>query len=343
MAVSLGASVSASPDSQSVTLDIIASPDDFSGQFDVLEVWRSRETAQGMFEELTAEAYKSARLPRSAQDPPTSPVAGGLVYVTGQTLALRVNEDEDLEILLTGVDPLSLGDVASQITSKSLGKLSAYVDELGVLAIQTNMVGTGAALRVLECEVASLLGLSIEEPESLDFGHNAWMPLVESQELYRFIDILGSSEYFYRTRFRNTQTGAVSRFSDTFSPENVVGIDSELLAIGELDLIDIRGVPLVGHEVRVFAQHTSTIVDNRLMVGSDLIERSDAEGHVEFQLLRGQKVSVAIEGTPLTRDIVVPADTSIKRFNLLDPTVGAGDDAFKVQVPNIVYAERRSL
>ena len=79
------------------------------------------------------------------------------------------------------------------------------------------------------------------------------------------------------------------------------------------------------------------------MVGNDLVGQTDNEGHVEFSLLRGQQVVVAIAGTPLTRKVLVPADPAVRRFNLLAPEVGSGEDAFKVQVPNLVYAERRSL
>jgi hypothetical protein len=60
---------------------------------------------------------------------------------------------------------------------------------------------------------------------------------------------------------------------------------------------------------------------------------------VEFILPRGQKVTVAVAGTSLVRTITVPDRES---FNLFDPDI-ADDDVFKVQVPLLVMAERRSL
>jgi hypothetical protein len=59
-------------------------------------------------------------------------------------------------------------------------------------------------------------------------------------------------------------------------------------------------------------------------------------------LVRGTKITVAIAGTDIVRDIDVPTDAAVSSFNLLDPTKGT-NDAFKVQVPVFEYAARRSL
>jgi hypothetical protein len=84
------------------------------------------------------------------------------------------------------------------------------------------------------------------------------------------------------------------------------------------------------------------LVDGAVMAGTTTTKRTDAYGRVEFRLLRGQKFGVSVPGTSLFRDITVPSDPLQEVFNLFDPSVG-GDDIFKVQVPNLISAERRTL
>ena len=328
---------------QSTRLEIAAREVDWAGSFDVLEVWRSRDTPSGPYEELTADLYRPARIPKNAADPPTVPVVGTLVTLTGKVLSLLLYETERCDITFLGADPLSYGSAASQITSKSAGRLNSYVTDEGILVIETRTPGTGASLRVLESEAAPLLRLATEEPESLSYGNDARIQLVNGQEVYSFTDQLGSGLYFYKTRFRSSTTMVVSAFSEAFSVGYAVTIDQQFLAYGQLDLVGLDGVPIKGQQVRVHNTFRGATVDNRLVAGSDLIRRTDLDGHVEFQLVRGQRVSVAIMGTDLVRDITVPTNPEIKRFNLLDPAVSVGEDTFKVQIPQIVYAERRTL
>jgi hypothetical protein len=328
---------------QSTRLEIAAREQDWLGSFDVLEVWRSRDTQSGPYEELTSDLYRPARIPKNSADPPALPVVGHLAYLTGKTLSLLLFETEQLDITFLGADPLSFSAAASQITSKSAGRLTSYVTDEGVLVIETRTPGTGASLRVLESEAAPILRLSTEEPECLSYGQDARIPLIGGQEVYSFTDQLGSGLYFYKTRFRSTSPQAVSAFSEAFSVGYVTSIDQKYLAYGQLTLIGIDGAPIKGQQVRIYSPFSGIAFEGFNVAGSDVIKRTDEEGFVEFQLVRGQKVSVAIMGTDLVRDIIVPTDPDIKRFNLLDPAVGEGEDIFVVQVPSLIYAERRTL
>jgi hypothetical protein len=74
--------------------------------------------------------------------------------------------------------------------------------------------------------------------------------------------------------------------------------------------------------------------------GADLL--TDSSGRVEFPLVRGLGVTVSVAGTSLVRDITVPVDITVDIFNLFDPTIGT-DDNFRVQVPELDYAIRRTL
>ena len=271
-------------------------------------------------------------------------LTGSSINIVGKKLIVRVDEDKenDLTTTFTGTDPLTLSTVAGQIVTAGLGKLSSYVDADGLLVVETTEPGTGAALRIVSSGAAPLLGLPVQEPDSLAFGKDARILLVKGKENYAFTDQNGSVDYFYKTRFRNRTAGSVSEFSAAFQPKPTSGVASSNLVCGILDLVSVDGKPIVDQEVRLHSSFDGTIVDDHVIAGQDVIKKTDSAGHVEFTLVRGQKLTVAITGTDLIRTITVPSDSSVSTFMLLDPSI-AGEDVFKVRVPDVVFAERRSL
>jgi hypothetical protein len=328
-----------------VTLQILVTEADWLGLFDQIEVWRSRDTVQGPYEELTDESWKPARIPKLAGDEPTTPVTGALVVIDGETLEFRVNEDDtaDIEVTISGADPISLADIASQVTAQGLNKVRSYVDELGTLVVETREPGSRAILRVLETDGAAVVALPTSEPESLSYGRDARLSLIAGTTSYEYSDIRGSTAYFYKTRFRNRLSGAFSEFSLPFTVGQATGISSANVICGELDLVGLDGAPLAFREVSVYSSYNGELVEGKLVSGPSLRELTDANGHVSFLLVRGTDVTVAISGTNIVRDITVPTDPDVSIFGLLDPSVSPQDDVFVVQRPDIVYAERRSL
>jgi hypothetical protein len=330
-------------DEQIVQLQIVLSDTDFAGLFDQLEVWRSRDTSSGPYEELTADSWTAARIPKDAGDQPASPVTGASAVLVGVELALKLDEKDDLSIVFTGSNPLTYAQAATQITDQSLGKLRSYVDADGVLVIETTEAGTGAALRILESDAAPLLGLPLDEPESLAFGHDARLSLKSGTASYTFTDRHGSSDYFYKTRFRSRTAQGFSEFSQPFHLGKAPGVSASNTACGQLQLVGQDGQPLGNVEVTVSNSFKGDLVEGRLVAGGSLRRLTDANGQVEFFLVRGLRATVAISGTSIVRDIVVPTDPNILVFPLLGAKVSPVDDVFKVQVPDLVYAERRSL
>lgn len=327
-----------------VQIGIAAQDEDFVGLFDVIEVHRSTQGESGPYEELTAANYRAARIPKTSGDPPSPAVTGPSVTIVGEQLIFRVDEDpaKDITVTLTGVDPLTFAGIAAQIVTAGAGQLASYVDSVGLLVVETVGVGTGAQLRVLESAGSILVGLPTTEPSSLAQGKDARLSLVEGLHSYVFTDRAGSVSYFYKTRFRNAQAASVSDFSLAFQPAVSAGVGDDGTVCGRADLVHLDGRALVGQEIRIHTNFNGVLIDGKFMAGSDIIKSSDSSGRVEFLLVRGQRVTVALIGTDFVRDITVPIDLTIKVFNLLDPTLG-GEDVFKVQVPTLVVAERRTL
>lgn len=331
------------PSEEIVQLQILVKQEDWKGLFDQIEVWRSRSSINGPYEEFTNSRWAAARIPKLAKDEPATPVTGRSVVIVGLTLQLRVNEQDDLVITFTGADPLTYSDAASQITAQGKTKVRSYVDEDGLLVIETTEPGTGAVLRIVGGEAAPLLGLSIDEPDSLAFGRDARISLRDGVESYLFTDVRGSDAYFYKTRFRNKTTQGVSELSQPFSSGQALGLTSASIACGTLCLVGLDGKPLNNIEVSVYNAFRGDLVEGKLVSESSQRKITDSNGRVEFFLVRGTKLTVAISGTSIVRDIVVPTDPSVLIFPLLGADPGTGDDHWKVQVPDLVYAERRSL
>lgn len=320
-------------------LEIAVLPEDWFG-YDLLEVWRSTLGQAGPYEELTAPTSMEARNPAGAGDPPLSPVTGALVNIVGKQLEVWLGESTDLLIVFTGSNPLTLTQVAQQVNAQGMGLVRAYVDAIGRFVLHTTQVGTAAQLKVAEGDAAALLGLNTEDTF---FGRDARIPLQINQQVYHLTDYFGSRDYFYKTRFRQFSTGATSSMSIAFTADTVVGLPAESMVIGRLELVDLNGKPLADCEVRVGNGFKGQVIGGRVVAGTTDVKRTDKNGRVEFLLVRGQQVTVAIVGTSLVKDVIPPTDPAVTIFNLLDPALGPQQDYFRVRVPEMAVADRRNL
>ena len=317
-------------------LAIVADDPDITELYDRIEVWRSIDGPGGPYSELTADVVSPARLPLGAADPPASPVIGPSAILSGTTLELVVDKELEVDILFSGSDPITYASAAAQIIAQGLGKVSSYVTALGVLVVETTGTGTGTSLEAKSTDGAVQLGVPIGQ---LVYGLDARPNLIQGTEVYVFEDLFGSRDYHYKTRFRNSGLNTTSAFSLPQSVGASVGLDLSKLAIGIADLVQGNGKPLINQSVHVHANFNGTLVDGKLMVGTDIDRLTDENGHVEFALVRGQKFAVSVPGTSLFREITVPDRAT---FNLFDPDI-ADADTFKIAIPDIIVAERRSL
>lgn len=321
-----------------IDLNIMVTDQDRAG-YNRMEVWRSRVGPGGPYEELTAMESLPARFPREAPGLPLASFSGPSAMLSGKTLEFLVNARDEVLVTFTGIDPLTFGAAALQINAQGRHLVTAYVTSTGKLVVQTTAVGLGASLLVLPGDGASLLGLS-DQPSQ---GRDAWLNLVEGQALYLFEDPFGSAGYYYKMRFRNDVTNVVSEFSLPHSVGTRVGLPTLHLITGIAQLVHADGRPLINQEVHLHFEFTGTLIEGAVVAGTDNSKLTDIDGNVQFVLLRGQKLTVSVPGTSLYRSITVPVDPLRQTFNLFDPDISDGNDVFKVQVPKIVVAERRSL
>lgn len=331
-------------ESELVQINLSVSDSDWLGTFDQIEVQRSKGESTGPYESLTAGTWSGARLPAYGQDAPSTPVTGARIDAVGRDLQLRLNELEDFTVVFTdpGAGTLTLSEAAGQIQAQLAARVRSWVDGEGVLVLETTQPGTGAALRILGGDAVPVLGLSSVEPESIAYGKDGYISLVVGRESYSFLDLQGSSTYFYRTRFRSSTYNTASAYTQPSSAAQPIGVNSTSLVTGRVTLVGIDGRPLPGVLVRIFSKQTPKVVDGMLVAGTTLDGLTDDSGSLEFNLVRGLEVTVTVDGTEIVRDVTVPIDATIGVFNLFDPNLGP-NDYWTVAVPQLVYAPRRSL
>jgi len=325
-----------------INLAVYLSDEDFVGVYDRIEIWRSKGTQSGPYEEITSPKMATARIPKGAEDAPSVAVDGPSAVLVDKDVSFLVNNTSAISVVFTGTDPLTFAQAAEQITAASV-LLNSYVTAEGMLVAETIAVGTEAVLSVTGGEAASILGLPTEDPDATAYGKDARPVLSEGVGQYTFTDLRGSSDYYYKIRLSHSQTGAVGEFSLPYSVGAQVGLSPTSLIRGTIDLVQQNGKPAVGYAVTTHSEFNGVIVDGKAMIGGqDGYTITDEAGHSEFMLVRGQKVSISIPGSSMYRTITVPTDPALTTFNMLDPNI-ADEDIFKVQVPNIVVASRRSL
>jgi hypothetical protein len=330
-----------------ITLNILVREEDVRG-FDQIQVWRSDSTIMGPYKELTAETWMPALVPEDAPAPPESPIDGPEVVAAGTTLLLRLDDREDAVIPMPGPDPMSYADAAAAITALGTGRFKAYVTQRlttgeVLLVLEGIRPGTGAVLEVMGGDAAPLFGLPTELPMSQGVGRDARINILQGKTSYQFVDQRGTKDSYYRTRFFNRVTYEASEFSQASAVTQAMGLSQASIVVGYLDLVQSDGRPLSNRRVSVYSPTRGNLVENKLVTGPPDTKLTDKNGSVQFTLVRGVKYTVAISGTDIVREIVAPEDPTVKLFPLLGADVGTTDDVFKVQVPEIVYAERRSL
>lgn len=321
---------------QMTAIDIRVAESDWLGLYTHIAVYRSKLGDAGPYEELTGPAYDSARLPLGASKQPVVPETGKRVNVVGKSLKLATRGTQ-LTATFTGSDPLTYADVAAQIQAQSYGMLRSFVSD-GLLVVETVGQGSNHRLEVLGGEAAPALGLTSVPPFNVSCGRDPRIPLVKGVGSYSFIDLSGASTYYYKTRFCTVGEG-VSAYSRPVSSRTNAAISFANIAIGYVRLVGTDGGPVASREVLVSGGPGN--IDDRLSVGGTLAAFTDQDGRAEFQLIRGSKVTVAVAGTQIVREIVVPTDPSISVFDLFGSF--QQDDAFKVVVPELDVASRRAI
>lgn len=326
-------------DVQYIRLDIRFNSADVVGKFDRIEVHRSKISSAGPYEELTADGFQPAVVPAGAVEasvPSTEPTFS----VSGLNLVVVVNSMA-YNYTFTGVNPLTLTDVVSQLSSAHPSVFSAFPTDRGQLALKTYGLGQSVRLTVDGGDAAPVLHLPIDPPANTSRGKSPRLGVYEWVDAYDFLDFFGSRTYWYKTRFRNSLNDSVSEFSIPFSLKSSSGLSSEHLVVGVVELVDGEGSPVQGRKVQLYAHQPQALVDGKYVLAGEVTRYTDEAGRVEFPTIRGLKYTLSISGADIVREVVAPTSPEIYVYDLLGE--GSTSDAFEVVIPHVITAERRSL
>ena len=295
--------------------------------FNVIRIKRSTTGVDGTYSLLTADAPAPATL--------TAGNAGNY-DVAGKTLKIFVDQGAQVDILFTGLSPLTVPQVVGQINT-ALGA-SIASDVGNTLVLTSTTTGTASRIELVDGSANAVFGFSDGER---DIGEEAHVLLQTDVSSYTFIDKDGESGYFYKAQFYNTSTGLESNDSSPFEGDVGTLISTANLSTAKVDLVDGRGVAVEGQEISFYPHHDLLEVEGYqvALTRAPIVIQTNNAGHAEVTLVRGLKVKVVFEGTSLIRDITVP---DAAEFNLLSE-MNSVPDPFDVADPNFPPAFRRTL
>lgn len=271
---------------------------DVLATFDRIEVHRSTAGLGGPFTEIT-----DLSGPTAAQVDGTA--AGGFT-LNGLLLEIEV-DNVTQQITFSGVDPLDIATVISQINAVVSGLASEVPTDTDMLRLVSVITGTGSTLQVTASTAATALGLATTRVA----GKVARIALIDPTTDYRFLDLDGAEAYFYQTRYSSTTSPTVSEFSDPRQGSLDVVAPSDELIKAELRLLNGAGKPVVGRCVRFILQTIQPVATTTYQaipgVDASVFVVTTETGYATINLLKGGQYRMVIEGTAFIRDFTVPA------------------------------------
>jgi hypothetical protein len=305
----------------------VANLSNVMGLFDKIQVHRSESGELGPFYEITATAAQAASLTGSVSSSFT---------VNGLTLKLKVDEGAEQIITFVTADPISVDDLVDFVNLHLSGATSS--ESVGKLKISSDVTGTRSVVEITGGTALAALGFLVGDR---DTGEDARISLQVGVTEYQYDDQSGDPDFYYKVRYYNSGTTAVSDFGPAVKGDVGSVLPPSDLIKAVVDLASLDGKPVVDREVAFYNKYVPPLVlSDYMIIGAEVKLYTDQLGHAETMLVKGSKVVVSIAGTNIVREIVVP--TTGTEFKVND-AIAAADDLFQIQIPDIPAAVRRTL
>lgn len=272
--------------------------------YDRLEIFRSpdQDGDPTPFSSITALESTQARIDGTVHGP---------WNLNGLSMGIVVDGAPAVSVSFSGTDPFTLPSVRDIINNTFASLSSPLASEV---PIDTNKVrltspsfGTQSVLQVTGA-AAVTLGLSTDRID----GKSASPLLSVNTEIYTFNDFDGQPTYWYKSRYLNSETGAISNFSTPFLGSGGAPLPSTLLSTGKIAISDVTGSPIKGRRIIFVPTSAQVIADGGgnnygvLPSVDRIVVVTDDNGRALVSLVKGQRVKVFIEGTTFQREFVVP-------------------------------------
>ena len=283
---------------------LIENIDQIYALFDRIQVWRSPD------DDGDPTPYVQITAPDA-----TSAVIDGTVAgpwnINGQSLTITLDGGEPVTVNFSGTDPIGFDAVRDKINEAFPTFAPTLATEIPTdtdkIRLSSTVVGTQSSL-LLSGTAAATLGLSTTKVN----GKAASPILSKFTEDYPFRDYDGDTAYFYKTKYHNTKTGAISDFSSPVSGGLSTCLPGSSTVIGKIAIADATGTPVIDRRIILVPNFGQIVNDGGsnnygVFPSMDRIEIfTDANGRAEISLVKGQRMKVFIEGTTFQREFVVP-------------------------------------
>lgn len=270
---------------------------DIAALFDRIQVWRA-SSQNGTYLDITSDVSLPALLYGSVVGP---------WNLNGTTLTVILNMADPVDINFTGTNPFQLGTVIAQVNAVIPGLASEIPTDTNKLKLTSSVVGTQSTLQVSGTAI-SVLGL-----QSTKVNGKGARPLIgSSTDDYLFRDFDGDNTFWYKTRYYNSVTGAVSAFSTPQMGGPGTGLVGSFVVTGKIALAALDGTPTVGRRIIFVPTGSQVVADGGgnnygVLPSVDRITvTTDPSGQATVKLVKGQRLKVFIEGTTFQREFVVP-------------------------------------
>lgn len=297
------------------------------GLFDQIQVHKSTTGELGAYSEITAAADEAATILGTGTSSFT---------LNGLTLLLKVDGGSEQTLTFVTADPISIDDLVDDINALLTGATAS--EDTGALRLTSTTLGTGSSIEITGGTALTELGFTNGDRV---VGKDERLTMSVGVSDYEYDDLDGDPDHYYKTRYYNSGTAAVSSFGPAAKGDVGTVLSPSDLIKAVIDLAGIDGRPMANTAILIYNKYVPPLeVGDYLVAGREFGIRTDQTGHAEMMLVRGAHISIAIVGTSLVRHLVVP--TSGTEF-LLNGAIAAADDVFQIQVPDVPAAVRRTL
>lgn len=294
--------------------------------FDEIQIWRSTTGIAGTYWEITDDGDQPASMTGSQVSPFT---------LNGLDLKLKVDGGSEQTITFSTADPISVDDLIDTFNNDLTGLTAS--EDTGAVKLTSTTIGTGASIEITGGTALTALGFTQDQ---LAQGRDDRLLMSAGVTSYQHDDQGGDPDAYYKTRYYNSGTGAVSTFGDPVKGDIGSIISPTELIKGTISLAGLDGSPYSDRRVIFYNVRTPPLlIDGSIVIGREVVVTTDQAGYAETMLVKGATVDVTISGTGIVRRITVPSTGS--EFDVMS-SVASADDLFQVQVPDIPAAVRRS-
>lgn len=287
-----------------------------------IEVWQSIDSGD-TYQEITAPSAQAA-FSESLEAQTTFRQGGKL-------LKFIINGGSEISVSFSSlIEYWTAQQVVDRINEVAPGRASLNGSKV---RLTSPSVGRASSVEVTYSDGVDL-GFEVIK----SFGKDPRITLTSGVLSYLYSDVSGFSNARYKWRFSANGADPISEFSNY-----VLGSEEPLVGSGQISVcsttfIGLNGQPVKTKVIVVSDQNPSPIGTFAVTNQHPLIFESGSDGFIQFSLLRGAKVRVAIEGTSFVREFVVPNTAS---FDLLS-VMASASDPFTIQTPP-PYLIRRAI